>query len=88
MSRFDAFTEGLSFRTNHPSFDVGDELSVFVTGDRDGTPIARIGDTVLHLPDESVNLVDKRVLLRVTEFDDDDHVGEAEFIETVGESAF
>ncbi|WP_232701074.1 DUF7513 family protein [Halobacterium wangiae] len=88
MSRFKKFTEGLTFRTNRPSFDVGEELSVFVTGDKDGTPVARIGDTVLHLPDESVSLVDKRVLLRVTEFDENRHVGEAEYLETVGESAF
>ena len=88
MSRFEKFTEGLTFRTNRPTFDVGDELSVFVTGDRDGTPVARIGDTILHLPDESPGLVDKRVLLRVTEFDDDEHVGEAEYLRTVGESAF
>ncbi|MGB9963800.1 hypothetical protein [Halobacterium sp. CBA1126] len=88
MSLFAKYTEGWSFRTNTPSFDEGDEIAVFVTGVEAGTPVARVGDTKLRLPDADPGLVDKRVLLRVTTFDDDAHVGEAEYLETVGESAF
>lgn len=88
MSLLEKYTKGWSFRSNYPSFEAGEELSVFVTAVNDGVPVARIGDSVLRLPDASPDLVDKRVLLRVTSFDDDEHVGEAEYLETVGESAF
>lgn len=88
MSLLEKYTKGWSFRSNYPSFDVGDEISVFVTGSEDGVPVARIGDTKLRLPDAPENLLDKRVLLRVTEFDEDRHVGDAEYLETIGESAF
>jgi hypothetical protein len=88
MSLLDKYTKGWSFRTNKPSFSEGDEISVFVTGVEAGTPLARIGDTKLRLPDAPTDLVDRRVLLRVTSFDDDQKVGEAEYLRTVGESAF
>jgi hypothetical protein len=88
MSRFDKYLEGWGFRSKYPSFDVGDEISVFVTGSEDGVQLARVGDTKLRIPGAPDDLVDKRVRLRVTEFDDEEHVGEAEYIETVGESAF
>lgn len=88
MSLLSKYTKGWSFRTNKPSFDEGDEISVFVTGVEAGTPIARIGDTKLRIPEGSPDLVDKRVVLRVTAFDDENKVGEAEHLETVGESAF
>jgi hypothetical protein len=88
MSRFEKYTKGWSFRSRHPSFDVGDEISVFVTGSEDGVQLARIGDSKLRIPDAPGDLLDKRVRIRVTEFDDDEHVGEAEYLETVGESAF
>jgi len=88
MSLLDKYTKGWSFRTNKPSFDEGDELSVFVTGTENGVAIARVGDSKLRLPEAPEGLVDKRVRLRVTAFDDSDHTGEAEYLETVGESAF
>ncbi|MFA1610738.1 DUF7513 family protein [Halobellus rubicundus] len=88
MSLLEKYTKGWSFRSNTPSFDEGDEISVFVTGVEDGEPVARIGDSKLRVTGGSRNLVDKRVLLRVTAFDDGEHVGEAEYLETVGESAF
>ena len=88
MSLLEKYTKGWSFRTNKPSFAEGDEISVFVTSVEAGTPIARVGDTKLRIPDASENLVDKRVLLRVTMFDEDSHVGEATYLRTVGDSAF
>jgi hypothetical protein len=88
MSLLEKYTKGWSFRTNTPSFSEGDEISVFVTGVEGGDPIARIGDSKLRVSSGSAALVDKRVLLRVTSFDDDSHTGEAEYLETVGESAF
>lgn len=87
-SFLEKYTKGWSFRTNKPSFQEGDEISVFVTGVEAGTPVARIGDTKLRLTNGSADLVDKRVYLRVTEFDEDEHVGEAEYLRTIGDSAF
>ncbi|WP_049985362.1 DUF7513 family protein [Halobellus rufus] len=88
MSLLEKYTKGWSFRTNKPSFGEGDEISVFITEIDGETPIARIGDSKLRVHNAPGNLVDKRVLLRVTEFDESEHVGEAEYVETVGESAF
>jgi hypothetical protein len=88
MSLLEKYTKGWSFRTNKPSFRAGEEISVFVTGVEGDDPIARIGDTKLRVRGGSADLVDSRVLLRVTSFDDDSHTGEAEYVETVGESAF
>lgn len=53
MSVLRKYTEGLGFRTNTPSFDAGDEITVFVTGVESGTPIARIGDSTLRLENGS-----------------------------------
>jgi len=77
----DHFFEGFGFRTNRPDFDVGDEIEVYVTGMNGTTPVARIGDTVLRVPDAPSDAVDKRVRLRVEEFDDNDHVGRATILE-------
>jgi hypothetical protein len=91
MSLLEKYTKGWTFRTNKPSFDAGDDLSVFVTGVEDGTPIARIGDSKLRIADAPADpaaLVDKRVRVTVTDFDDSAHTGSADYVETVGESAF
>jgi|AntDeeMinimDraft_5_1070356.scaffolds.fasta_scaffold27358_2 hypothetical protein len=88
MSLFEKYLAGWEFRSNHPSFDAGDEVELFVTGREDGAQIARVGDSKLRLTNAPNGLLDKRVRLKVTSFDDDAHVGEAEYVETVGESAF
>lgn len=49
MSRFSAFTEGWSFRTNKPTFEPGTEITAFVTGRSGDEYVARIGDTILSL---------------------------------------
>ncbi|WP_199174925.1 DUF7513 family protein [Halegenticoccus soli] len=84
----DKYLTGWSFRTTHPSFEVGEEISVFVTGYENGTAVVRVGDTVIRVPDAPDGLLDRRVRVRVTDFAENDHVGEAEYLETVGESAF
>jgi hypothetical protein len=87
-SFFRKYFKAWSFRSATPSFEPGDEIEVFVTGVRDGVHVARIGDTVIRVPDAPAGLVDSRVRLRITEFDDGAHEGTAEFLEKVGESAF
>lgn len=89
MSLLKKYLKGWSFRTTRPTFEAGEEISVFITGSEDGSAIARIGDTKLrvqNVPDGE--MIDTRVRLRVTQFNENDHVGEAEYVETVGESAF
>lgn len=87
MSILEKYIKGLGFRTNRPSFDPGDEVRLFVTGFEDSTAIARVGDSVLRLPDVSEDLVDSQVDLRVESFDTDTFVGEATRIETTDGAA-
>jgi hypothetical protein len=79
MSRLDAFLAGLTFRTATPAYSPGDELEVIVTG-RDGEDaLVRIGDTVLRLAGTEV-AVDEEVRVRVTAFDAEASIGEAELL--------
>ncbi|WP_254543462.1 DUF7513 family protein [Halomarina pelagica] len=82
-----SYLRGL-FRTTTPTFREGQELTVFVTGYRAGTAVARVGDTELRVTDAPEGLLDSRVRIRVTSFDASSHSGEAEYLERVGESAF
>jgi len=82
------YLKGWSFRSTTPTFEPGDEIEAFLTGVRDGVPIARVGDTVLEVPDAPSGMVDSRIAVRVTGFDAGEHEGTAEFVEKVGESAF
>ncbi|AEN05743.1 hypothetical protein [Halolamina sp.] len=78
------FLAGIEFRTNRPRFELGDEHTGFVTGVDSGTPLIRIGDTVLRLEGASVP-VDAQVHFRVTAFDDAASTGEAELVEIVAD---
>ncbi|UWG47369.1 Uncharacterized protein HSRCO_1081 [Halanaeroarchaeum sp. HSR-CO] len=82
------FFAGFSFRTKTPSFDVGDELELFVTGQSDEGFVARVGDTILHVEGAPSGSVDTRIRARVTDFDTESHQGTVEFIEKIGESSF
>ncbi|EMA50620.1 DUF7513 family protein [Halococcus salifodinae] len=88
MSRLSALFEGVGFRTNRPTFEPGEELAAFVTGYEDGQALVRIGDTVLWIDDTTPDLVDTQIRLRVEEFDDNDHVGRATVLDTIGDSSF
>lgn len=79
---FDKLLAGWTFRTSTPNYEVGDELTAFVTGRSGSTSLVRIGDTVIRLPDADTDgsLVDKRVELRVTEFDSRTHEGTGELL--------
>ncbi|GAA0658564.1 DUF7513 family protein [Salarchaeum japonicum] len=84
----DAFFAGVGFRTATPSFDAGDEFVVVVTGREGDTPVVRIGDSVLRVPDAPRDSVRTKVRVRVESFDDADHTGTATYLETVGETAY
>lgn len=88
MSLLEKYLAGVGFRTNTPDFDVGDEITVFVTGYNGETPVVRIGDTVLRVEDAPPEAIDARVRLRVESFDDNDHTGTASYLERIGDSAF
>ena len=86
MSLREKYLAGWRFRTRTPAFEPGEELTVYVTGQDGETSVARIGDSVLRLA-ESVPS-DTRVRIRVTDFDEDAHVGEADVLEVLGTAAF
>ena len=83
-----SFLAGVGFRTNTPSFEAGEEITAFVTGVEDGSAVARIGDSKLRVSNAPDGAVDTLVRLRVEGFNDDTHVGQAEYLETVGGSSF
>lgn len=83
MSLLDKYLAGWSFRTNKPEFEAGEEIDVYLTGHRNGTATARVGDTILHVEGAPSNAVDERVRLRVEEFDANEHVGRATFVEAL-----
>ncbi|WP_440771754.1 DUF7513 family protein [Natronorubrum sp. DTA28] len=89
MSFFEKYLKGWTFRSTKPSFDVGDEISVFVS-ETNGTDagLAYIGDTQLIVEGAGPEAVEKRVRLRVTEFDEAESIGRGEFLEVVGESSY
>lgn len=93
MSLLKKYLKGWRFRTNQPSFEPGEELQLFVTdikdenvnedGDVDGTLIARVGDSFIHISDGSAALVGSRVRVRIERFDADSHTGHARLLEPV-----
>ena len=88
MSLISKYLKGWSFRSRRTSFTVGEEIDVFLTGVRDGAVVARVGDTIIRVPDANPAYVDTRCRVRITDFDDGDATGEATFLQKVGESAF
>jgi hypothetical protein len=88
MSVWEKYTKGWSFRTNRPTFAVGEEVELFVTGYEGDTAVARVGDTILRVPDAPQGVLDKRVKLRVEEFDGNDHDGRATLLDVVGEGTY
>ncbi|WP_266075435.1 DUF7513 family protein [Haladaptatus caseinilyticus] len=88
MSLFDKYTAGWTFRTNKPEFDTGEKIEVYLTDYKNGTALARVGDTLLHVEGAPQDALDTRVRLRVEEFDESDHEGRATFLEPIdGETA-
>jgi hypothetical protein len=76
---------GWTFRTSTPVYEPGEELTAFVTGVNGSTPVVRIGDSIIRLPDTNGDgdLVEKRVTLKVTEFDAQRHEGTGEVLSVV-----
>jgi len=89
VSFLSKYFRGWRFRTTRPSLEEGSEVNVFVSEyDGDGTGIANIGDTRLYVENVEPEHVDKRVRVRVTEFDEKRSVGRGTFREVVGESSY
>ncbi|MGQ4556258.1 DUF7513 family protein [Halobellus sp. GM3] len=83
MSRFEKLFAGFGFRTPTPTFEVGEEISAFVTGRDDDGLRVRIGDTVLKLPDADPGLLDGKVRLEIESFDDELHFGTARVVDVL-----
>jgi hypothetical protein len=89
MSFFKKYLKGWQFRDTDPSLTVGDELDVFVAeSNSTNEGHVYIGDTHLIVEGAGPETVEKRVRIRVTEFDESDATGRGEFIEIVGESSY
>ncbi|ELY98535.1 TRAM domain-containing protein [Natrialba chahannaoensis JCM 10990] len=89
MSIFKKYLKGWQFRDTTPSLTAGDELDVFVAeSNSDGNGHVYIGDTHLIVEGAGPTTVEKRVRVRVTEFDETDATGRGEFLEIVGESSY
>lgn len=90
MTLLEKYFKGWRFRSSTPSFDPGDEVSVFVNryDEPEGVGVARIGDTSLYVEGTGPEHVERRVRVRVTEFDAANASGRGEFVETVGGSSY
>ena len=88
MSLLSKYLKGWTFRTNRPVFEEGAEITAFITGYENGSAVARIGDTILTVPNAPQEAVGSRVRLEVESFDGNDHEGRATFVEIVGGGSF
>ncbi|WP_247003358.1 DUF7513 family protein [Halosolutus gelatinilyticus] len=89
MSVLEKFLSGWHFRTTKPALTPDTEVNVFVSEiNGDGVGVARIGDTRLYVEGAGPEQVEKRVRVRVTEFDELKSTGRGEYLETVGESSY
>ncbi len=79
MSLFKTWT----FRSNHPTFEAGEEINAYLTTiDADtGRAEARIGDSILEVSGAKPEQLDQLVMLRVQSFDDQNHRGQAQIID-------
>ncbi|MFC6716106.1 TRAM domain-containing protein [Natrialbaceae archaeon GCM10025810] len=89
MSVLEKFLSGWRFRTTRPTLTPNSEVNVFVSElDGEDVGVARIGDTRLYVEGVGAEHLEKRVKVRVTEFDESDSTGRGEYLETVGESSY
>ena len=88
MSLLGKYFTGWRFRSSRPSFEPGDEISVFVAESNGNAGHAYVGDTHLIVEGAGPETVEKRVRVRITEFDGTESTGRGEFLEVVGESSY
>ena len=88
MSFLSKYLTGWRFRSSRPSLTEGDEVNVFVAESNGTDGHAYVGDTHLIVEGAGPETVEKRVRVRVTDFDETDATGRGEFLEIVGESSY
>jgi hypothetical protein len=90
MSLLGKVFTGWQLRTTKPRLEPGQEVTLVVTDyDHEAdAAVARVGDTRIRIEDTSSDIVDMRVRVEITDFDDNDHVGTAELREIVGETMY
>ncbi|MFC4438658.1 MULTISPECIES: DUF7513 family protein [Natrialbaceae] len=89
MSFLKKYFKGWQFRDTSPSLTEGDVFDVFVAeSNSNNEGHVYIGDTHLVVNGAGPETVEKRVRVRVTEFDSATATGRGEFLEIVGESSY
>lgn len=89
MSLLGKYFTGWRFRDTTPSLEEGDVIEVFVAESNSATEgHVYVGDTHLIVEGAGPETVEKRVRVRVTEFDESSSTGRGEFLEVVGESSY
>jgi hypothetical protein len=84
------YLKGWTFRSATPAVSPGDEHIVFVSryDDSTGENIIHTGDTQIRVENEDSDISGKKVRIRVTDFDANEHLGHAEVLEVVGEATY
>lgn len=88
MSRLGKFFEGVGFRTAHPAFEPGEEVTVIITGLDGDAALVRVGDTILRVEDAPASALNAKARIRISSFDATTHTGDAELLSVVGDGTF
>ena len=89
MSLLDKYMKGWRFRTTKPSLEEGSMINIFVNRYKgDNVGVANVGDTRLFIEGVEAEHVEKRVRVKVTDFDHEESVGRAAFRKIIGESSY
>jgi len=83
MSVLDKFLNGFSFRTSHPSFEEGEQITAYMTGYSEGPKqgVIRVGDTVITVRNASPEQVGKLVTVELQSFYPSEHRGTAKLVD-------
>lgn len=85
MSLFGRLFAESAFRSSNPAFEVGQEVTAFVTGKDGDVALVRIGDTVIQLADAGGVPVERRVRFEVETFDAGSSRGRGRLVEVLDE---
>lgn len=85
-----SFLKSWQFRSSRPDFEEGETIELYATGFEPESKnlLARVGDSLLRVNGGTEDMVDRKLKVKVTEFDKSDSRGEAELLEAFESSEF